>query len=231
MWKNQKHLLDERIEKESNRLSAKMFYLISILMVASIIAKLYYKVPLYVYTLELISLAVSGIFCIVSEWKHGILLLTKKDEALLSIHHKILAKAFTLSFEIIITGELLFLFVAKEYIKWLGLYLVIWGVPALLITYFSIKNGWFIWGTEKKEKDGKKELKKRTAMGALFFGVFMGFPMLFRGGMFHPEGLLWIFGMAAGWGIPFYLIFTGMMKIAERRADKNIVGKEPADEE
>lgn len=231
MWKNKRQQVDERIEKESNRMSAKMYYLMSILTIVSIVVKMCYKVPVYVYALELISLAVSGIFCVVSELKYGILFLKNKDEELLSIHHKVLTKAMMISFWIIITGELLFIFIANEYIKWIDLYFVIWGIPALISSFFAIKNGWLIWGTKKKEKDGKKELKKRTAIGALFFGVFVGFPMLFQDGVFQPEGLLWVFGLAAGWGIPFYLIFAGFMKLAEKRADKNVGKKEIEDEE
>ena len=200
-------------------------------MIMSIAVKMYYGVPLYVYALELIALAVSGIFYVASELKYGILFLKNKDEELLTIHHKILSKAMTMCFWIIITGEFLFIFIAKEYVKWVGLYFLIWGIPALIISFFAIKNGWLIWGTEKKEKNGKQELRKRTVIGALFFGVVMGFPMLFQDGVFHPEGLLWVLGMAAGWGIPFYLIFTGFINWAEKRADKNCDKKEIEDEE
>lgn len=231
MWGNKKQPVDERIEKESNRISAKMYYLVGILIAISIVVKLYYKVPLYVYALELIALAVSGIFCVGSELKLGILFLKNKDEELLFVHHKILSKAMTICFWIIIIGEFLFIFIAKEYFKWVGLYFVIWGIPALIISYYAIKNGWLIWGTEKKEKNGKKELMKRTAIGAMFFGLVMGGEILFQNGVFNPKGLLLVFGMAAGWGIPFYLIFTGFMSLAEKRADKNIGNKDVEDEE
>ena len=231
MWKRKNQPVDERIEKESNRLAAKMYYLMTVLTVAILVVKLWYKVPVYVYALELISLAASGIYALVSEWKYGILFLKDKDEELLSIHHKVLSKAMMISFWIIIVGELLFIFIANKYMEWVELYFVVWGIPALIITFLSIKNGWLIWGTQKKEKSGKKELAKRTAIGALFFGLFMGLPMVFQDGAFHPEGLLWVFGMAAGWGIPFYLIFAGIMKVSEKMADKKAEKKEVEDEE
>ena len=231
MWKRKNQPMDERIEKESNRLSAKMYYLMSALTIVAIIVKLWYKVPVYVYALELISLAASGIYAIVSELKYGILFLKDKDEELLSIHHKVLSKSMMISFNIIIIGELLFIFIAYKYFGWVALYFVIWGIPALIQSFFSIKNGWLIWGTKKKEKVGKKDFGKRTVIGALFFGLFMGFPMLFQDGAFHPEGLLWVFGMAAGWGIPFYLIMMGLMKVSEKMADKKAEKKEIEDEE
>lgn len=231
MWKRKNQQMDERIEKESNRLSAKMYYLMSALTIVAIIVKLWYKVPMYVYALELISLATSGIYAIVSELKYGILFLKDKDEELLSIHHKVLSKAMMISFWIIITGEFLFIFVVHGYIEWVELYFVVWGVPAIIQSFFSIKNGWLIWGTKKKEKVGKKDFGKRTVIGALFFGLVMGLPMLFQDGAFHPEGLLWVFGMAAGWGIPFYLIMMGLMKVSEKMADKKAEKKEIEDEE
>jgi len=231
MWKRKNQLMDERIEKESNRLSAKMYYLMSALTIVAIIVKLWYKVPVYVYALELISLATSGIHAIVSELKYGILFQKDKDEELLSIHHKVLSKAMMISFWIIITGEFFFIFVVPGYIEWVELYFVVWGVPAIIQSFFSIKNGWFIWGTRKKEKVGKKDFGKRTVIGALFFGLVMGLPMLFQDGAFHPEGLLWVFGMAAGWGIPFYLIMMGLMKVSEKMADKKAEKKEIEDEE
>ncbi len=231
MWKNRKPLLDERIEKESNCISSTMYYLMSFLMIVSITVKICFKVPVYVYALEVISLAVSGVFCVASEVKCGIIFLKDKDEELLSIHHNILSKAMMISFWIIIIGEFFVVFLMKEYIEWVALYFVIWGLPALIISFFSIKNGWLIWGTKKKEKSGKQELKKRTVIGALFFGIVMGFPQVFQDGAFHPEGLLWVFGMAAGWGIPFYLLFTGFIGVAERRADRNMDKKEIEDEE
>lgn len=231
MWKNKKQPVDERIEKESNRLSAKLYYLMSALTIVAIIVKMCYKVPVYVYGLELISLAVSGVYAIASELKYGILFLKDKDEELLSLHNKILAKAVMISFWIIIMGEFLFIFVIPGYIEWVELYFAVWGIPAIIHSVFAIKNGWLIWGTKKKEEDGKKNFGKRTVIGALFFGLVMGLPMLFQDGAFHPEGLLWVLGMAAGWGIPFYLIMMGLMKVSEKMADKKALKKEMGNEE
>ena len=158
MWKNKKQPVDERIEKESNRMSAKMYYLMSVLAIVSIVVKVCYKLPVYVYALELISLAVSGIFCVVSELKYGMMFIKNKDEELLSIHYKVLSRAMRIGFWIIIIGEILFMFIAKGYWGWGVLYIAIWGIP-------------------------------------------------------------------------FYLMFVGFMKLAEKRADKNVDKKEREDEE
>ncbi len=53
---------DERIEKESNGFYGKMYYVISLLMILSVIVKVVCKVPWFVYGLELLALAVSGVF-------------------------------------------------------------------------------------------------------------------------------------------------------------------------
>ena len=113
MWKKRTQPLDERIEKESNHMASKMYFLLSVLTIVAIVVKICYQVPVYVYALELISLVASGIYAIVSELKYGILFLKDKDEELLSIHHKVLSKAMMISFWIIIVGELLFIFIAS----------------------------------------------------------------------------------------------------------------------
>lgn len=58
--------------------------------------------------------------------------LKEKDEELLSIQNKILAKAMMISFWIIIVGEFLFIFVVPGYIEWVELYFVVWGIPFYL---------------------------------------------------------------------------------------------------
>ena len=68
-------------------------------------------------------------------------------------------------------------------------------------------------------------------LGALVYGLIMGFPQLYHDGAFHAEGILWVLGMAALWGIPFYLIFVGIMKVSENKADKNLKEKELQSEE
>ena len=54
---------------------------------------------------------------------------------------------------------------------------------------------------------------------------------LYRDGVFHAEGILWILGLAAMWGVPFYFCFAHMMDVAEKKADKNLIEKESESEE
>ena len=221
-WKKENKVVDERIEKESNKFAAKMYYLITALTVISLIVKLACQLPLYVYGLEIIALVASLIYFLVSEARNGILFEKNKDEELLNIHYGILAKAEMVIFCIIVTGELFYLFLAKEYFFWILSYFVIWMIPGLLQTIITIKNGWLIWGSKQKEVSGKKDFKKRVVYGSLAFGIFMGFPFLFRDGVIHPEGILIILLYAVGWGIPFYFLFMLMIKISEKKADKKL---------
>lgn len=223
MWKRKnKQVTDERILKESNRLSAKLYYAMVILSVLSLVVKLICRVPWFLMGVEVAALAVSGIYVLIRQGKNGILFLKDKDETLKTIQEEILAKAMSIMLGVMLLGELIFVFVAEEYLAWTLSYLAIWFVPALVYTIVAIKKGLFIWGGKKRETEGKKNFKLRVLIGASFFGVFMGFPMLFRDGVFQPVGILWIIGMAAMWGIPFYLVMTAMMKVSEKAADKQV---------
>ena len=229
MW-NKKKVVDERILKESNALSAKMFYVITLLTVISLVVKLVCRLPLFVFGLEIIALVVSVGYVLVCEGCKGILFV-KKDEELKTIHEEILTKAMMIHLSTLMDGGLLFCFLAKEYCTWALSYIVIWMVPSMIITIASIKNGWLIWGSKKRETEGKKNFKLRVAAGAFICGLFMGFPMLYHDGVFHAEGILWILGLGIMWGVPFYLVFTGFMKVAEKRADQNLKEKEQQNEE
>lgn len=230
MWKK-KNVPDERIEKESNKLMAKMYYLMTILTTVSVVAKLVCNVPIWVYALELVSLVASIVYIVINELRKRILFVKDKDEDLLTIHRAVLSKAYMISFWVILFGEVVFLFVAGDYFWWLCAYLAIAMVPALIYTIASIKNGWLIWGSKKRETEGKKNFKVRVVIGSLAYGIFMGFPMLIKGGKFDPMGILWILGMAAMFGIPFYFAMMLMIKVAEKKADKNLEEKENAVEE
>jgi hypothetical protein len=83
-------------------------------------------------------------------------------------------------------------------------------------------EGLLIFGSRKKEKSTKKSLAIRTFIGSLFFGAIVGFNYYYHDGAFDPKGLKAVLFLAAGWGIPFYLLYVGFMKIAEKKADKKL---------
>lgn len=224
-WKKEKQVVDERIQKESNKLTAKLYYVVVVLTIISMVVKIACKFPVYVYGLEIIALVTSLAYFFVNEIGKGILFLKNKDEELLNLHNSILTKAYMIVFWILIVGELFYFILIREHVEWVLSalsYVAIWFVPALIQTIASIKNGWFIWGSKKKEVKGKKDFKKRVVYGSLFYGLFVGFPFLYKDGAFHPEGILWVLGLAVGWGIPFYFIMMLLMKVAEKKADEKL---------
>lgn len=230
MFKSKK-FVDERIEKESNRLYEKMTYLIVALTVVALAVKMLLKFSFIVYSLEAISLIAGSVVFLFGEISKGILFVRKSDDALKDMHRAVMKNVFMTMFFVFIFGEFVLFCINPEYWRFLWSVLLLWLVPALIITIVSIKNGWMVWGTKKKEKTAKSALAKRTVVGALFFGIFVGWNMLFKDGVFQPTGILWILALAAGWGVPFYFIMVAMVSKGEKQADKGLKMVEKADEE
>lgn len=225
--RNEKRKTDERIEKESNALTAKMFWVITPLLLVSLAVKLICRVPWYVFALEILCLVASGVYVLVQELRNGILFAAKKDAALTEIHNRILTKGVMIDFCGMVVGEFILLvvlmFIVKRYFWWSISYLLIWFVPAAVIAVNSVKKGWMVWGSQKNEQVGKKKLAGRTVIGALFYGIVMEafnrFQHIYHDGAFHWSGILWILIPGAAFGIFMYLYLTWMIKRAEKKAD------------
>lgn len=248
LFKKKNQIKDERIEKESNKVTAPIFYLLSAELLVCLIVKLVLGEPWYNFVLEIACLVPAWGYVLVKRAQNGILVMKEKDEALLTVRNAILAKAFMISFFVIIVGELLYMFAITDFLNlsgivhsdpermtreaiWLVVYLVVWFVPALIFTIFTLKKGWLIWGSKKREVTGKKEFAKRVVIGSLFFGLIMGLPELIAHGIFYVKGWLMILGMAAMWGILFYFAMIGMIKFSEKNADKAVKEQEERSEE
>ena len=235
MFKRKQKVVDERIEKESNKLSAKMYALMLILTNACLIYKIVKGLPFYLYALEIIIELTMILYFLVKESQSGILFMNKKDEATQTLHESVLAKAFNLAFNIVVEGEFLLMFGlliwAREYFFWVLSYLVIWVPAALIITVLSIKRGWFVWGSKKKEQEGTKAFGKRVVFGSLGYGCFMSVFFMIMTGEISLKLLALIPIMAAMWGIPFYFIMLLFVKKAEKQADKQLEAVEYGSEE
>lgn len=248
LFKKKNQIKDERIEKESNKAMTPMFYLFSVGMLASLVLKLVLSEPWYNFTLELLCLVPAWVYVLVKRVQNGILIIREKDDALLSIRDAIMAKAFSISFWVIILGELIYLLAVTDLMNpevihaadaeiwtremtWMVVYIAIWFVPAIIITVRTLKNGWMIWGSKKREVAGKKEFGKRVIIGSLFFGLFMGVPELIANGIFYWKGWVMILATGATWGILFYFMMLGMIKFSEKKADKLVQEKEESNEE
>ena len=246
--KKQTQVKDERIEKETNKLMTPMFYLFSAGLLACLVLKLVLREPWYNFVLEIACLVPAWGYALVKRAQSGILVMKEKDDALLSIRDAIHSKAFMISFWVIIIGEVLYMFAMTDYfgrygiiepdevswpreMTWLVVYLAIWLIPALIVTVNTLKKGWMVWGSQKREVTGKKAFGKRVIVGSLFFGLIIGLPELIANGIFYAKGWLMILGMAAMWGVLFYFGMLGMIKLSEKNADKAVKEKEESNEE
>ncbi|MBP3618000.1 MAG: hypothetical protein J6J38_08180 [Lachnospiraceae bacterium] len=223
---------DERIEKESNRLMGKFFYLVCVLLVVSLAVKCWFDLPYYVYALEIVSL-MAGVVCFLfQELRNGILFVKKKDDALSELHNAALTKAMMTQFWIMVVGECIPVYLCayveelQQYFWWFASYMLVIAPVTVIITVVSIKKGLIVWGGKKQEKTGKKKFAITTVFAALLYGVlmeaFFGFRHVYHDGAFHAEGLLWIVGSGAFWGILFYFAMLGVIKISEKQANKRV---------
>lgn len=215
--------VDERIQKRSNELVAKVFPIIGILTLVSLIVKIVCGLPFTVYLLEICTLVIGAVVWLVEELRYGTLLVKEKDDMLKELSNKARTDAFMAMFWTVIIGELLYgLVIDKTYFLWAFSYIAIWFPVAIYISIHLFTEGLLIFGSRKKEESTKKSLAIRTFIGSLFFGAFVGFEFYFHDGAFDPKGLIAVLLLAAGWGIPFYLMFLGFMKFSEKKADKNL---------
>lgn len=226
LFKRNYPMKDERLEKEQAKLTAPTFFITEAEILVLFIVKLMNGKAFWLYALELLCLALGFGYVFAAMLYKGTLFVKHKDAAIKDINRAILSKAAILLFWLLIFGEFILIFsVGKESpenLFWAALYIPVWFFPALYITVLSIKKGLMVWGSKKNKAKGKKSFAKSTAIGALFYGLIMGFPKLYHDGAFHAEGIIFIIGMAVGWGILFYLGMLGIIRWSEKRADKNL---------
>lgn len=171
MWKKKKQIVDERIEKESNQLISKQFYVMVLMNVLAMVVKIACKLPFYLYLLEMITLLTMVLYVIIKETSQGILFIKSRDDSVQSIHEGVLAGAYHIAFNIVIAGELLFFVLvygfAKEYLLWIISYFMIWVPSALWITIGTDAKRLADMGSRKrrssrKEKSGNENCDRST---------------------------------------------------------------------
>lgn len=228
MRKKQK---DERIVKETNKVIAPLYLFILILTCIAAVAKYIFLTHQIInYILELIALIGSIGYLLVRSKPNGIPIFSSKDECIKEFQNTYRTHSFYVCFWVYIIGEFILLFIPGQELEMVIFYIFIWFIPSLIITVKSIKKGLFIWGTKIRKKTGIASFKKRVLIGSLFFGLFTAWGHLWKNGIFHPMGILFILGAAATWGIPFYFIMTLMMSKSEKNSDKELEKAEKLDE-
>lgn len=226
-----KRVKDERIIHETNKLASKLFLLQSALLLLLAIGKfLFFEFSPNIFILEAACLIIVPLYILIIKAIKGTLFVKAKDDSLLEIDRAIYTGAFMTCFLILVFGEFILMLLYSEHILVYALYIPVWFIPALIMTICSVKSGLLLWGGNRRKQKGKKSLIKSTAIGALFFGVTMGFPEVFHDGQFHPSGLLWVFGMAFSWGLIFYFLFSFFISQGEKEADKQVKKEEEEEE-
>lgn len=219
-----KRIKDERIIEESNKLTAKMFYLFAGLLILLLGVKLAVGLPLYMWIIEVGTLLVNIVYVVANRASKGILYVKEKDSAIKAVNNAILSKAFIIDMYIVLLGEVIVMFIAvkdnKDYILWLALYIAVWIIPALIITIVSLKNGWILWGGKNRRKSQKKTFTLRVIAGAVIYGALMGSFSIFEKGYFEISDIYYIIGMTVFWGVGFYILMTVMVNIGEKRSEK-----------
>lgn len=218
-----KPIRDERITRKTNSLAAKLLPLMLALQGIVLIGKLLLGGWRYCL-LDVLALLVGGGLAAILLTVKGVW--RAPDEALREIRDAQLSYAFSAMFAVLIFGEFVCVMVDEAHYAWYVPTVIVWFVPALILTVTVIRRGLYHWGGEKAEMSGKKRLAISTAIGALFFGIVMGAEDCFVNGAFEPKGLLTVFGMAAGWGVMFYLLMTLMLKLGGKQADKEVAEAE-----
>lgn len=208
---------DERIEKRSNTLAAQMLPVMLALQLIVLVVKIALGGLAYCL-LDSIALAVGGVFAAVMLTVKGVW--RAEDEALRDIRDRVLSRAFLWMFVVLLVGELVCMLLDPDHILWYAPTLLVWFVPAFIYSSRMLHEGGLTWGGAKAEKKGKATLMRSTALGALFFGVVMGWDKCFVDGKFVPAGLLDVLGMAAGWGVLFYGLMVLVFMLGGKQADK-----------
>lgn len=227
-----KKVVDERIQKRSDELSAKMLPLVWITNAVFLAIKVAKGLPIMVCALDILCAVVGLLVWLVEEMRYGTLFVKEKDQVLKELANKARREAFTSILWIILIGECIFFYVTgMQYIVWTLAYFLTVMPACLIITIVSLKEGLLAFGSKKREVNTKKSFRFRTVIGSVIFGVLTGLDFYYKDGVFNAKGLISIPLLALGWGVPFYFLMLAMIKGAEKKADQQVKELEDGSEE
>lgn len=211
-----KKIVDERVQKESNAVLARLYWLALALQAVILAVKLCMGAELLQWALDgIIILSGLGVMAVMRSIKG---LWGRKDEALKELDNSVLSTSFGTMLWVALLGSLLLMFGnGEENALWYGSTMLPVLIASGIYTVIAIKRGLLLWGGERNKGSAKPRLRKATTLGALFFGIVMGAPDCFIDGVFQVKGLVKIILMAAMWGLMFY----GMMVLAINRGEKS----------
>ncbi len=220
-----KPALDERIQKETNKLGAKLFYLLTVLVIIGMVIQVIEQAPFRGFYLQIVCLVAGIGFVVVQLIRKGIFLVKDKDEVLTSIHEETLSHGYYIETFILLFGELIVMFLEKEQPSWISLYFFEWVIPSLILSVSSIKKSWLQWGGKRRQVAGKKQMKKMCIPAGLLCGVLMivmELPTWLEDGEITLKEAVWIPYFMIAFAVMFYFVFGLMMDSGEKRANKSL---------
>ncbi len=218
-----KKLKDERIIKETNKISSPLYLLILILtVIVSSTKYIFFTQELSNYILEVLAISVSMGYLIISSLINGIPIFSSGDECINELQNKYRARSFEICFYTYVFGEFILLLIPGQSLGIIAFYILIWIVPGAIFTVKAIKRRLLLWGGENRKKKTIADFKKRVILGSLFYGIFMRWEHLWEQGKFQPMEILKILGAAAMWGIPFYFIMKLIISNGEKKSNKEL---------
>ncbi len=216
---------DERVRKETDRISAQMFYLIMGLVVLGFVVLLLDGYPPRTWILPIIAI-VSGIgFVVIAKLRKGLFGVKKMDEALIEIERSILSMGYFIMFFQLMIGQLIFMLVEKEFTAVGIIYFIEWIVPGLVYAFRVSKEGLNIHGSRANKNWWERYSKLMIIPTSIVYGLIT-LPFDLRdwredGAITSDEIVLHIVGSLV-FGILFYLIESLSYKHGEKRADKMV---------
>lgn len=216
-----KKIVDERVQKESNAVLARLYWAAMTLQVVVLVVKLCLGAELIQWVLDGIIILLGLGVMIVMRSIRG--LWGRMDEALREIDNSVLSTSFGTMLWVALLGSLLLMFGnGKGNALWYGPTILPVLIASGIYTVLAIKRGLLLWGGERNKGSAKPRLRKATTLGALFFGIVMGAPDCFNGGVFQIMGLVKILLMGAMWGLMFYGMMVLAINWGEKAADKAV---------
>ncbi|MBQ7942924.1 MAG: hypothetical protein IJ326_02545 [Lachnospiraceae bacterium] len=233
MLQLEKPMVDERIQKETNRFFAKLFFFQTLFVIGGMVMQIVNPVPLRVFCLQIICLVVGIGFALIQLITKGVFWLKAKDDALISIREEILAVAYSLEFIILLLGDCVFIFFEKEYSSWNVLYCFEWMIPAWIYVVIGIKHSWIQWGGKARQINGKKLLKKLwipAMVAAVFMIILLELPDWLEDKVFSGNEIFAVSVIVIGIPMGSYFLMKKIVDAGEKRANKMLEELEKQEE-
>ena len=214
-----KHINDERVAKEENRLYAQTYYLVLALTTAVLTAMLFIDRTFAVYIPIIVGSGGSLLFLLVRYAANGILFNRASDERIEDLKIRIKAACHLYCFVVYLVSGVVMPFILPDN-PIAGMMFLIWIIPALVVLVRSVKKGIARGSLGENDKKSNLRFKVATVIGSLFFGAFTVWFSYDIDGIF--QNVIAALGMAAVWGVLWYFFMSRINKWSDKNADKHL---------